>query len=282
MLKGILIFIGIAVAGMLIVLFAGRYSFKASIEYEIEIAKRSSLHIDFLDNQQIAKLPAIVRKYVKFSGLLENEYPETIRAKFSGKFKTEISGNASELYGELYSGLYPFRLWWGEIKPYPLVEITASDVYRNRIGHMQVKLMSVVNLSDLKGTKMNISELLSYLSELPLLPSLALDSRHLKWKEINDSTARATIFDGDNISSGIFKFAKDSSITEFETLEKFRAVENGKLVKTNYRVNFFDYKNVHGIKVPSRGTVSWMLTEGEFKYIEFKIDEIQFNSLEIF
>ena len=84
------------------------------------------------------------------------------------------------------------------------------------------------------------------------------------WRTVDDSTARATVTDGDIHVSGEFHFAPTGEMTGM-TAVRYRDV-NGTGVETPFEGRYHGFERRQGVMVPKSAEVAWLLPEGRFAY----------------
>src|SRR5690606_9820859 len=86
----------------------------------------------------------------------------------------------------------------------------------------------------------------------------------VRWESVDDSTAIATVRDGDIHAMAEFHFAPTGEITRM-TAMRYRDV-NGTAVLTPFEGRYGEYEQRSGVMVPMEADVAWQLPEGEFPY----------------
>jgi hypothetical protein len=124
----------------------------------------------------------------------------------------------------------------------------------------------VVRVVDQSGSQA-IAEaaLLRYLAEATWLPTALLPSEGVQWTGVDDSTARASLTDGDHTVSMEVYFGAGGEIARVAAM-RGRDV-NGKTELTPWEGHFSDtLRTVDGMKIPVSGEVSWLLPKGRHTY----------------
>ncbi len=110
------------------------------------------------------------------------------------------------------------------------------------------------------------------LLESPWLPTALLPSQGVRWDPVDESTARATLADGQLAVSMTVHFREDGGIERVEA-RRMRDVD-GVGVPTPFVGYFDDYATVGGMKVPMSGRVEWLLPEGPYDFWHGRITGI--------
>lgn len=141
------------------------------------------------------------------------------------------------------------------------LSMRVTDSYQPPDGLLEVRVLGLpVRRS--RGPQLAQGEALRYLAEIPWVPQATRLNRELQWREIDDSTAEvSTEVAGDRVAVE-FSF-EHGEIVRAEA-ERPRLEAGGAV--TRWFGEFGDYASFAGIRMPTRGEVSWDLPEGPFTY----------------
>jgi len=92
-------------------------------------------------------------------------------------------------------------------------------------------------------------------------PTRLLPSQGVRWEALDNSSARATLQDGDTTVSLDFRFDQAGLIATVRAEARPRTV-NGGLVFTPWIDRFWDYELRDGMRIPLSGEVAWQLPDG--------------------
>ena len=275
----VLIFL-ILVTGLMAVNWLGGIAWHrrtANIVGDIHSAFRnhSPAMVDFAE---LDDLPLPVQRYFRY--VLRDGQP-LIRAvvmKQRGGFRTSPGADWADMDAvEHFFPLSRAFVWDADIRMAPLFTVRVRDMYRSGEGSMYGKLGGLVTVVDESGdTQLNIGALQRYLAEAVWFPTALLPSQGVQWDPIDDSTAMATLSDGGNTASLMFRFNDRGEVASISTEKRARAV-NGGYQETPWTCYVENYQIYDGIRVPSVGAVEWQLPEGVFDYWRGVISELQFD-----
>ncbi len=233
-----------------------------------------------IDNQtigenDIADVPPLVQKYLRYSGVIGKERVHTVRLKQQGKFKRKPGTDWLPLAAKQYYNCDSIGfVWVGKIKMNPLMPVTGRDKYLNGEGNMLIKLWSLIKVADAKGPEVNQSEILRYLSEMPWFPASFL-SPAIHWKTIDDHTVHATLSAYGQSVSGDFSFNETGQITQFSTERYYE--NDGQYTLRKWGGRYDQYKEMNGWIIPTHAVVTWTFPEGDYSYFDGTITEIDYN-----
>lgn len=219
--------------------------------------------------QQLEDLPPPVQRYFKYVLKEGQPFISSVRLKHDGDFKMGVGKNWTKISGEQYFTIDPPGFIWLGKK----MGIAAKDSYRNGKGSLIVTLANLVKVVNGKGKTFDQGELLRWLGESIWFPTNLLPSDKLKWFPINENSAKL-IFEHAGITLFYIVYFNDKNeISKIETKRFFE----GDILKP-WIGKCFDYIEVEGMKIPSRIEATWKLESGEFTYVDFTIQKIEYNN----
>jgi len=272
-MKKIVIILLIITAIACLILVLGSLIFKFRFKSEVKKLFLSSKKISgkVFSYDQLNGLPDPVQRY--FRNVLKEGQPyiSYARLKHDGQFKIDLKKDWVNIQGEEYfTAQKPGFVWKGEV-PFAV----GCDMYINGNGRLVVKLLSIIKVVDGKGEKYDQGELLRWLTESVMIPTALLPNENLKWIPINSESAELNyVYNGISLSCLVFINDK-GEITGFEAR---RYMNETTLEKWTPRCS--DYKEVDGIKVPTKFEAIWSLESGDYSYAKFNVKEIEFNKPE--
>lgn len=261
-----------------IVLF-GYYNFQNLVHRETIqlINKNIKTEKRTINESDIICLPEPVKKWLKQSGAIGRPYINygkvTQIAKMQMKPEQDnwLTANATQ-YTTIDN---PAFIWYVDVKMNSILSFQGRDKYDEGKGEMLIKLNSLFNLVNERGEKLNEGTLQRYLGEMVWLPSLAL-SPYIKWEEIDDSSAKATMSYKGTSGSGTFYFNSNGEIIKFSCLRYKGNEADAK--RYNWEINISGYKSFEEIRVPAIMTSTWRLENKDWTWLKLEVMDIKYNN----
>jgi hypothetical protein len=260
---------------LLLILIIGKINLFNKFGREVEelFAQSKSISNQTFHKDQLDNLPESVQRY--FNHILKDKQPyiNYARLKHSGQFKTSQNKEWVNIKGEQYfTVLKPGFIWKGASTMF-----TARDIFIADKGRLIVSLFSLYNIVDGKGEKFNQGELLRWLGESVWFPTNLLPSEKLHWTPIDLYSAKMTFTNNGLSVFYIVSFNEVGEIIQFET-KRFMDEDN----LETWIVKVSDYKEINGIKVPTRIEAIWRLKKGDYSYAKFNVTDLEYNKPEKF
>ncbi len=229
-----------------------------------------------ITESHITGLPEIVQKYLITTGIIGQSMVSTVQVKQSGAIRTSKDGSwlvfkAVEAYNIKNSEF----VWYTEVKMNPIIWMTGTDSFRNSKGHMKIKIYDLFPVVNATGESIDQGAMVRYLNEFMWFPMGYLQPS-ITWKEIDDKSVKVTLTSGETSVSGIIEFNDKAMPINFTAK---RLMDNGKEKATmeTWITPLDSWREFSGLTIPDHGYASWLLDSGEFKYIEIKVEDIEFG-----
>lgn len=278
MSKIILVLIGIVILFVLFIVgsYIARFVFYQNIEKEVEeIFSKVENKNEIVTKEDVERLPKNVQKWLQYSGVIGKKRITAVRLKQKAEMRLAEDKAWMPVQAEQYfTSQEPSFIWKANIKAAPFIHISGRDKYENGKGNMLIKVLSLFTVADSKGKEIDQGTLLRYLAETIWFPSAALNE-YLTWEEIDEQNAKATMTYGDITASGVFTFNSEGEVVKFEA-ERY-GVFDGEIRLETWSIPVRDYKQFEGIKIPTKGNVTWKLDTGDFNWFNFEVTEIEYN-----
>ena len=278
MSKIILVLIGIVILFVLFIVgsYIARFVFYQNIEKEVEeIFSKVENKNEIVTKEDVERLPKNVQKWLQYSGVIGKKRITAVRLKQKAEMRLAEDKAWMPVQAEQYfTSQEPGFIWKANIKAAPFIHISGRDKYENGKGNMLIKVLSLFTVADSKGKEIDQGTLLRYLAETIWFPSAALNE-YLTWEEIDEQNAKATMTYGDITASGVFTFNSEGEVVKFEA-ERY-GVFDGEIRLETWSIPVRDYKQFEGIKIPTKGNVTWKLDTGDFNWFNFEVTEIEYN-----
>lgn len=239
--------------------------FFADVEKNGELIKESDLE----------GLPPVVHKWLTYSGVVGKERITSARSRQTAEMRMKKENPWMPLTAKQYFTVdQPGYIWIAKVKAAPLVHIAARDKYHEGRGNVLIKLASLITVADSRGPEIDQGSLVRYLAETVWIPGAALSS-HITWEKIDVRSARATMSYGGVTASGVFSFNDRGEVTNF-TAQRYGDF-GGQYSMETWTIQVGDYREFDGIRVPTRGDVTWKLKTRDFHWYRFTVEDMEYN-----
>lgn len=275
--------IGIFIFGILMFLMVNSISMNRMVENEIEelISEAKNIGVKTYSEKDIEGLPAPVQRYFRYVLKNGQEYIRFVDMKAEGKFRRPLQKQWAKTTTHQYFITKPLGMIFdASMKQNSVMWFDVRDKYYRKKGGMFVNLLSgfnILNESDVK--ELNKTTFLRCIGEAVMFPTFLLPSEYIKWEPIDKNSAKAIVTDGNNKGIYTFYFNDAGEIVKYESDDRYDRID-GKLQRVGSVAVRSDYKEIDGIKVPTKFLITRILPDGiHEEFWKGEITDIHFNVL---
>lgn len=232
-----------------------------------------------VDFRELEGLPAPVQRY--FRVVLEEGQPMVagVRVQHTGTFNM---GETTDQWKPFTSDQKvvtqrPGFDWDGRVAMMPGLPVRVHDAYVVGEGILHASLLGLFTVADQRGADdIAEGELMRFFAEAAWYPTALLPSQGVRWEAVYESSARATLTEGDISTTMLFTFNEQGLIDTVRAEARGRIVD-GQGVPTPWQGRFWSYDERSGMRVPLDGEAAWLPLEGEKPYWRGRITEIVYE-----
>jgi len=253
-----------------------RFSNKVETEIAQILAHTKTINETTVSEQEISDLPEPVKRWLEVSGVVGKEKINSVWLKQKAKMKMKPEQeNWNDATAEQYFTVQnPAFIWKVKMKMLPFIKIAGRDKFVDGKGEMQIKMFSLLNIVNEKGSKMDEGTLQRYLGEMVWFPSAAL-SPFITWEAIDNRSAKAKMDYQGTKGSGTFHFNENGDFIRYSAL-RFKGNEVD-AERYEWVIDVREHAVKNGIKIPVKMTATWKLDEGDWTWLDLEITEITYN-----
>lgn len=177
---------------------------------------------------------------------------------------------------QLFTVSPPAMVWDATIRMAPLVSVRVRDSYIDGVGSMNAAVLGVFTvLEDSGPDAMAEASLARYLAEGAWFPSRLRPSAALRWTAVDDSTALATLADGDLAVTLEFRF-EGTEIRAVYAERRFRGQAEDP-TWAPWIGRFRSYQAMDGFVIPTEAEVAWIIDGEERPYWRGEITDAYYE-----
>lgn len=243
-------------------------------QFRREVARRPFATIapgDPVTQADLAKLPALVRRYLERSGAVGRPHVRGFEARFRGRLRNGLDAPWMELTAEQRTTLSPpARLF--------LIEASRGGIpfqaFHSFVGPdatFRVRAAGLVDVVDGRGPEMNRSETVTFFNDLCVLAPGALVDVDVRWEVLGERTVRATYTQGAETISAVLTFDEGGDLAGFVSEDRFMSADGKHHERHPWSTPLHDFHDFQGVRIARRAQAVWKLPSGDFPYAEFEV-----------
>ncbi|MEW6173715.1 MAG: DUF6544 family protein [Bacillota bacterium] len=228
---------------------------------------------------ELDSLPTPVQRY--FRAVLRDGQPivAAVSVEHSGTFNMSETGEKWKPFISTQRIITqrPGFDWDGRVEMMPGLTVRVHDAYIAGEGILHATLFGLVSLVNLRGTpEVAQGELMRFFAEAAWYPTALLPSQGMRWEAVDDTSAKATLKDGDTTVTMLFRFNEAGLIESVRAEARGRTV-GGTVIPTPWEGRWSHYELRYGMRIPLEGEVAWLLPEGPKPYWRGRITSLTYE-----
>jgi hypothetical protein len=233
-----------------------------------------------VDVRDVEWLPSPAQRYLRFMAVIGRPRDRSVRARFRGQFRMK-PGKAWMPYDSWqYDSVDPItRVVDVRIDLAGLVPMFATDTYRGGAGRMHGTLLGLFTVADGIGPEFDAGELVTWVNDAVMLAPSMLLAPGVRWKEVDDNAFDLVVTDHGNTVTARILVDALGRLVEFRTEDRWYAgTTPPRRAMWITPVDGFTALP-DGRPVPTGGSTTWHLPDGEFTYVRGAFDSasLEFN-----
>jgi len=224
---------------------------------------------------QLEGLPPDMQRYLNYAQVVDKEVITSVRLKQEGTYRTQAGQKWFPMVAEQYITTTPPGFTWHMTShPLPLISLSVTDQFHKGRGNLRVKLWSFITLGNASGPEMDQGELQRYLGEMAWYPTAWL-SNAVELCAVDTKMVQARLRQKDVSATAMLHFNEQGQIARV-TMERYMEA-HGRYELNPWSGEFYGYKQVDGMWIPTRFEITWHLASGDFTWLRSELTEIEFN-----
>lgn len=242
-------------------------------------AARLPTGLTIYNSNELNGLPAPVQRY--FRAVLKDGQPivVAVSVEHSGTFNMSETGEQWRPFTSTQRVIThrPGFDWEARIAMMPGLTVRVLDAYIAGEGILHASLFGLVSLVNLRGTpEVADGELMRFFAEAAWYPTALLPSQGVQWEALDDTSAKATLKDGETTLTMLFRFNENGLIESVRAETRGRTIA-GTVIPTPWEGRWSNYELRAGMIIPPEGEVAWILPEGPKPYWRGRITRLSYE-----
>lgn len=232
---------------------------------------------EILTEKDIQHLPAIVRKYINYSGSIGKEKVLNFRVEFTGGIRSSSSEDFMPLTSVQYNFTdQPTRLFYIVAKKKG-IPAKGIHIYKDRKAIMLIKILGLFTVVDARGKEMDQGETVTVLNDMCFMAPASLIDQNIEWKEIDDLTVGAKFTNGNITVGATLYFNEEGALINFLSNDRFETTDGKTYVNSPWITPATSYTHINGYRLPSKAKLIYKRPDEDFCYGEFSLKTIAYN-----
>jgi hypothetical protein len=231
--------------------------------------------------RDLSALPAPVRRYMTFMGVVGRARVWSFRAHLAGRFWRGGRWMPCECW-QYNTRLDVARIFHMRLRMGGVVPTYVRDTYVHGHGRMRARVLDLFTIVDESNHELDVGELVTYLNDAILIAPSMLLGPETTWEAIGESSFRVGLADAGTVVHADVTLDDDGGVKEFGTFDRF--VEDPEVpghvtTRARWTTPVDGWQLIAGRRVPTSAKAVWHLPRGPLPYAElsFPPDGVVFN-----
>ncbi len=256
-------------------------AFKRNYKNEVKIGLEESKNMPHanLTDADIAFLPDLIQKYIRYTGSLNKPIVNNFRVRFSGKIRSREKDVWMPLVSEQYNFIkIPTRLFFLNATMNYL-PVAGFHCFKNGIAFMDIRLLSMFKVEYQSGAVMDTSETVTFFNDMCVMAPATLIDDRIEWLEVDQNKVKASFTNDDLKISAWLYFNEKGELVNFVSEDRSAIEADGTVAKMKWSTPLRDYKDINGHRLASYAETIYTYSDGDFTYATFTLKDISYNVL---
>ncbi|HWL35584.1 MAG TPA: DUF6544 family protein [Frankiaceae bacterium] len=226
---------------------------------------------------EVAALPEVVRRYLRFMGVVGRPRDRSFTARFTGRFRLGPDKPWMRCEAWQYNAADPVaRVFHMRLDVAGVVPMVGHDTYFRGHGRMHGTLLGLVTVAAGTGPEYDVSELVTYVNDCVLMAPSMLLGPSTQWAAAGEDAFDVTFTDSGLTVSARLSVDAAGRPVGFSTEDRWAALPGGP-VRARWTTPVAGWDEIGGRPVPAGGAAVWHLPAGEYTYGEGRFSAVEWD-----
>jgi hypothetical protein len=262
----------------------GPRSYRAEYHRRVATALAQPLEQRVVTDMDLDGLPEPVAAYIRQSGAVGQPRITSFRARLHGRIRDAEDKPWMRFTAEQVNtyGPEPTRLFFMDMDATAGMPVDVLHAFVGPHATMRAKACSIVTVVDVAGAGMDRAETVTLLNDMCIFAPAALIDAPITWQPLDGNRARAAYTKGEHTVTAELIFNDDHELVDFISDDRGATPDGKAFAQRRWSTPLGDHRTMGTYRMPAGGEARWHAAgqEGEYAYIEFRVDDITFNITE--
>jgi hypothetical protein len=256
----------------------GPVSLRAAYERDVDRTLARLTPAEPIADADLAHLPVPVQRYLRGAGVIGQPRVRNFHVRMHGRFRNGRDARWMPVTAEQFNAVdQPARLFFMNASMLT-IPMQGYHRYVGPSATMRVKVAAAVPVVEVSGTEMNQGETVTMFNDMCVMAPATLVDPAIVWEAVDDRTARAKFTNAGYTIRADLSFNEAGELTNFWSDDRYQTSPDGKTAtKVRWSTPLRSYRSFGPVRLAAGGEARWHEPSGEYAYIEFMFDDVQYN-----
>lgn len=257
----------------------GPSSLRAQYDRDVAAGLARARTPPVLTADDIAPLPAPVRRYVQRAGAVGQPRVQNMRLRMRGRIRNGPADPWMPIAAEQYSFFdEPTRLFYLTASRM-FVPIQGLHRYVGAGASMRVKAAGLVPVVTESGPEMTAAETVTMFNDMCVFAPATLIDPAIRWERVDGRIVDAAFTNAGHTVRARLEFSEEGDLLNFWSDDRRQVSSAGEAPR---RVRWSTpvagpYRTFGAVRLAARGEARWHEPTGDYAYIELEFTDVQYN-----
>jgi len=235
----------------------------------------SSARPQNITEADLAALPPLVQRYLRFAGVVGTPRVQGFRARMTGRIRGSATAPWMPFVAEQHN-FYdpPRRYFWIEATRGGL-PLDGLHAYGEADASMRIRLLSLVPVVHVSGPQMMRGETVTVFNDMCFFAPGSLLDPSIRWRELDARSVEATYANGPLTVRAALVFSDSGALVDFRSDDRPALAEDGKtLLSQRWSTPVREYRAMGPYRLVAGGEARYAAPGGEYAYIGIEVQEV--------
>lgn len=232
---------------------------------------------EILTEADMAHLPELVRRYIRYTGAVGKPKVKTFKVGFSGKIRKDGQLPWMPFRVEQHSFINEsIRLFWMDAIMMHL-PVKGFHCFRKGVAFMDIRLFGLFRVQYMDGKEMGISETVTFFNDMCVMAPATLIDHRIKYIETDENCVLAEFSDHGITISAWLHFGENGELTNFISDDRYAFKGKNRMEQFRWQTPLRNYQEINGRMISKEAELIYEYPEGDFCYGKFEMTQLQYN-----
>lgn len=264
-----------------IVVLIGYSSWRFSGFYKSEVksglAQTALIPDTLLTEADLLPLPEPVRKYLRYSGAVNQPKVKNFKVEFEGQLRKDEQSEWMPFTSVQYNFVdASTRLFFMDatMKHLP---VAGFHCFKNGAAYMDIRLLSLFQVQYQSGKEMDIAETVTFFNDMCCMAPGTLIDKRIQWLESEPQQVKAAFTNNGITITARLYFNDEGALINFTSEDRFAVLGDNSVKQTPWSTPLKNYVEMNGHRVAGYAETIYDYPAGRFCYGTFGLVKVEYN-----
>jgi len=241
------------------------------------IAQTAIVLESLLTEADIQNLPEPVKKYMRYTGTLNQPKVNNFKIVFEGKIRKNEQSEWMPFTSEQYNFLDASKRLFFMKATMKGLPVAGYHRFQNGDAFMDIRLFSLFRVQYQTGKEMGIAETVTFFNDMCCMAPATLIDKRIQWMEVDGNKVKAAFTNNNITITADLYFNDTGELVNFVSNDRYAVGDDGTFRQLPWATPLKDYKEQNGRRLAGYAETIYTYPEGNLCYGQFRLTKVEYN-----